>query len=119
MSFLIFMSVARKVLEMKQELLRRGVDYHSSDILWHLLRTVDVLKARARTSRLNDKAIQHLDLLLESLQDFPELAKKLEEQIARYHGAVCQKSKHSVPNIPLENIFLTPGGVLKWMTTHK
>ena len=97
-AFFIFNSVARKVLALKNIVFERCVDYHSSDILWHFLRTADMVESRARDSSLNQTAIQYLEMLLDILKkDFPDLVTELEGQISRYHYAVYRRTMYCTP----------------------
>lgn len=93
------------------------VTYEEEDLLWLILRTVDLVKSRACGWRVGDlprESLQHLQV--ELLPRFPEFARDVQGMVISYDKAVRLRTLPPIPETDL--LFSEAGALLKYITTH-
>ena len=115
MAFLLFMKICRRLIDMEDKLLKRGMT-HDNHVLLHLEQTRDKVECRARNMEGREDAEPYLQRLLEILRDYPDLCREVEVLILEFHHAAARRRLPSQVNVM--DIFGKPDGVRQWVTTH-
>ena len=106
------------LLGLKTRLLERGLTYNH-DLVWEVLRAADVVLCRQRNLEGGHLAREKLECLRWKLQPFPGLYDEMCDIIDLFDEAVARRRRVlTVPVHAVEDIFLTPGGVLAYVTSH-
>ena len=108
-----------RVLCLKNRLFERGFSYRDQ-LVWDVLQAADVVHCCAKHLQGGELARQKLEALQVQLQAFPDLFAEMGTILQTFHQAVMRRRRWTLvhPN-QVTDIFLTPGGVLAYVTSHR
>lgn len=116
-----FRKCVHSLLSLKNRLFNdKKLRYTEGSLLWDVLQAADLVNCRSRNFKEGQLAEEKLLEIQFKLQMYPDLYEEMEIIIETFHQATIRRARVTyVRPKEIDEIFLEPGGVLKYITNHK
>ena len=115
----LFRTVIFRLLCIKNRLFERGFSYQDQ-LPWRVLQAADAVLCVERHAEGGELARQKMEALLVELQLHPDLFVEMSNILQAFHQAVKRRRRATLVHPDdVARIFLNPGALMEYITTHR